>query len=388
VARNRALDELAPVLLRWFDQNQRDLPWRKTRDPYAIWVSEIMLQQTRVETVRDYYSRWMRELPTLASLAGASEKRVLELWQGLGYYSRARRLLDGARYAQTAHAGVLPGSYAELLNVPGIGPYSAGAVASIAFGEAVPAIDGNVTRVFSRLFALRGLPTQSQHRARVEEKVRRALPVTRPGDFNQSVMELGATVCTPKSPSCSVCPVHKLCEAYQGGVVDELPERVERSSPTRVTLVVFLFEVGRKLELWRLSDKARWWAGLSGLPTLELGAKTGGALVELAPLPDAFEAEPRQAVRVALGRLGLAQAEVRWLEPIQHQVTRYRLELTPVWVRGRPRLASFPALERELLSETAILAEPLGAPFRKVLTQFFAARRGPPVALGKSVELG
>jgi len=367
---------LAGALLSWFDENQRDLPWRKSQDPYAIWVSEVMLQQTRVETVRAYYQRWMSELPSLDSLANASERRVLELWQGLGYYSRARRLREGARYAQTTHQGRLPSSYAELLRVPGIGPYSAGAVASIAFGEAVPAIDGNVTRVFSRLFALRGPPTQSQHKARVEERVREVLSRTRPGDFNQAVMELGATICTPKSPSCAGCPVRGCCEAYRLKAVAELPEKVERAAATRVTLLVFLFGSHQKVEVWRLSAAARWWAGLSVLPTLELGNSVAHALTELSPKQGVSEADPGQAVSAVLRDLGLAGAPFRMLEPITHQVTRYALTMVPVWVAGRPELAAFPARERVFLGHNVALEEPLGAPFRKILTQFLEAPTG------------
>jgi A/G-specific adenine glycosylase len=362
---------LSSRLLTWFDQAKRDLPWRRDRDPYAIWVSEVMLQQTRVETVRTYYERWMRTLPTILHLADASEPQVLELWQGLGYYSRARRLREGARYVRDHHGAKLPSSAAALLDVPGIGPYSAGAIASIAFGQAVPAIDGNVTRVLSRLLGLRGLSTTAAHRTEVQAGVSRLMSEERAGDFNQALMELGATVCTPKVPSCTTCPWVRDCKAFQQGIVHELPETAQRARPTAVDVSVLLIErEGRRFELVELSGQARWWAGLMGLPCVENGTNSGGAFAELAPRDPRGNAiagplDPQEL----LGRLGLKHHDHRLLTPLVHAVTRYRLKMQPIWVRSTAPLDLGEG--SQTLSESELRKVAIAAPFRKILDRYF-----------------
>ncbi len=204
-------------LLAWFDLHKRDLPWRRTRDPYAIWVSEIMLQQTRVAAVLEHYAEWMRQFPTIEALASASEDKVLAAWSGLGYYRRARFLHRGAQVVRGEHGGKLPGTAAELLKLPGIGAYTSAAIASIAFGEPAAVVDGNVERVLLRqtgnaeagakeLPGLRGLSP-----ADVQALAGKLLDPRRPGDFNQAIMELGATVCLPRNPLCLQCPVQASC---------------------------------------------------------------------------------------------------------------------------------------------------------------------------------
>ena len=196
-------DGIAPALLGWYDRERRDLPWRRTRDPYAVWVSEVMLQQTRVATVVDYYTRFMHRFPSLQALAEAAEDDVLKIWQGLGYYRRARALLAGARAVVAKHAGRLPAEPARLRELPGVGPYTAGAIASIAFGVREPVVDGNVTRVLCRLYALAGDPERAPLPQRIRRLASELVPAKRPGDFNQALMELGATLCTPRAPDCS-----------------------------------------------------------------------------------------------------------------------------------------------------------------------------------------
>jgi A/G-specific adenine glycosylase len=213
-----AVASLRRLLLRFFDAEARELPWRDTRDPYPIWVSEIMSQQTRVETVVPYWRSWMEAYPTVEALAEADEGSVLKAWEGLGYYSRARNLHRAARMVRESLGGRLPASRDELRTLPGIGSYTAGAVASIAFGEAVPAVDGNVRRVTSRL-----LDWPAPTPAELEEEAARWVPDDRPGDFNQALMELGATVCTPRAPQCGECPVASLCRALAAGTVTERP---------------------------------------------------------------------------------------------------------------------------------------------------------------------
>ena len=197
-------------LLQWFDQNARDLPWRQTHDPFAIWVSETMLQQTRVAVVIDYYTRFMARFPTLQSLAEAEESEVLTLWSGLGYYRRARALHESARAIMTEHGGQIPKTAAALSRLPGVGVYTAAAVASIAFSEPVAAVDGNVERVLTRYFGHEPVPgvARSGELRRAAEQL---VDPARPGDFNQAMMELGATVCLPKGPLCMTCPVREGC---------------------------------------------------------------------------------------------------------------------------------------------------------------------------------
>lgn len=197
-------------LLAWFDAHARELPWRQTQDPYAIWVSETMLQQTRVSVVVEYYTRFLTRFPTLGSLAAADETEVLTQWSGLGYYRRARALHEAAKAVMVEHGGEIPRSAAALTRLPGVGIYTAAAVASIAFGEAVPAVDGNVERVLTRYFGhepVPGVARSGQLRRAAEDLVDRQ----RPGDFNQAMMELGATVCLPRSPTCLTCPVREGC---------------------------------------------------------------------------------------------------------------------------------------------------------------------------------
>jgi A/G-specific adenine glycosylase len=221
----RAGGSFAARLLRWFDANRRDLPWRRTRDPWAIWVSEVMLQQTRVEAVREPFVRFLARYPTPAAFAAASDDELLVAWRGLGYYRRARLLRDGAREVVRGHGGRVPGEVAALAELPGIGAYTLGAVASIAFGLPEVAVDGNVERVVARHRALRESTGTAVARRAIREVVGDWMDRARAGDFNQALMELGATVCTPGSPRCDACPVARDCEARALGIAAALPVR-------------------------------------------------------------------------------------------------------------------------------------------------------------------
>ncbi|MBL9024101.1 MAG: A/G-specific adenine glycosylase [Myxococcales bacterium] len=216
-------EALSAALLRWFDAHARELPWRGSRDPYAIWVSEIMLQQTRVETVKAFYGRFLERFPTIRALAAAPTADVLSAWAGLGYYRRARAMHAAAREVDERHGGAIPRTAKGLSDLPGVGAYTAGAVASIAFGERASAVDGNVARVLCRLFALE-VPIGTAQAARKLAPLADALvPADRPGDHNQAMMELGATVCTPRSPACSSCPLADVCVARRAGRENDLP---------------------------------------------------------------------------------------------------------------------------------------------------------------------
>jgi len=238
------------ALLAHYDRTRRDLPWRGERDPYRVWVSEVMLQQTRVETVIPYYRRWLERFPDVAALAGAGVDDVLLAWQGLGYYRRARALHSGARMVQEHHGGTLPSEYEALRALPGVGDYTAGAVASMAFGARVGAADGNVRRVLSRLHDEAALPLR-----RLRSLTDAWVDPQRPGDWNQAVMELGATICTPRSPACESCPLSPWCRARAAGTQEERPRRSRaRPVPTRTLATAVVMDAEGRALLVRRPD--------------------------------------------------------------------------------------------------------------------------------------
>ncbi len=223
----------AEHLLRWYDEHARTLPWRGIHNAYHTWVSETMLQQTRVETVLSYYQRFIDRFPTVEALAAAPEDEVLKLWEGLGYYRRARNLHRGARQVAEELGGVIPSDVKELLKISGIGEYTAGAIASIAYDRCVPAVDGNVIRVVSRVRGIRenvGIPSVKRQ---ITKAAAELVPQERPGDFNQAMMDLGATICVPGTPSCERCPVAGMCDACREGDAEDIPE-LPRKNPPKV----------------------------------------------------------------------------------------------------------------------------------------------------------
>ncbi|MGO9831463.1 MAG: A/G-specific adenine glycosylase [Myxococcaceae bacterium] len=240
VPTHEADEALRRALLGWYDAQARDLPWRRRRDAYAIWVSEVMLQQTQVTVVLRYWAPFLTRFPTLPSLAAASLEAVLAAWRGLGYYARARNLHRAARVVVERHGGVLPASASALAELPGFGRYTVGAVASIAFGLAEPVVDGNVARVLSRLYAVHGAPGAPAREARLWVHASRLVPAERPGDFNQALMELGATLCRLANPSCLLCPVRPQCQALSRGQLELLPPQrpAQRRQPLRLAVAV------------------------------------------------------------------------------------------------------------------------------------------------------
>lgn len=232
-----------PLLLDWYRQNRRDLPWRESRDPYRVLVSEIMLQQTRAETVKPYFHRFLATLPTVEALANADEPTLLKLWEGLGYYSRVRNLQKAARTVMESHGGVIPADFDALLKLPGVGRYTAGAVASIAYGIPVPAVDGNVLRVLARLTGDDTDILSPAAKKTAEVTLAPLVPPDAAGDFTQSLIELGALICTPGEPKCGDCPLHLLCTAHREGKEGELPVRIaktKRRIEERTVLVIRL----------------------------------------------------------------------------------------------------------------------------------------------------
>lgn len=228
---NDAKSYFSVRLLEWYDVHKRDLPWRRSRNPYYIWISEVMLQQTRVETVIPYYHRFLDRFPTVEALADAPEEQVLKAWEGLGYYSRARNLQAAVREVKESYGGRVPDSKEEISSLKGVGPYTAGAVLSIAYNKPEPAVDGNVMRVLSRYFLLRDDIAKPSTRIGIEKLARELIPEGKAGDFNQALMELGATVCTPKSPHCLTCPVMEQCAGRLEGIADELPVKTKAKPP-------------------------------------------------------------------------------------------------------------------------------------------------------------
>jgi A/G-specific adenine glycosylase len=297
---------------------RRDLPWRagnsqaEPLDPYAIWVSEMMLQQTQVSTVIPYFRRWMQRFPNVATLAEADEADVLHAWQGLGYYSRARNLRRAAQQMVNRHDGRVPELVRELRALPGIGPYSAGAIASIAYGHSEPLVDGNVIRVLTRLFALRGDPSRAPLKATLWEVARELLPKTAPGDFNQALMELGATVCSPRAPRCNVCPIAAHCLAQKQALVEVLPELPARAPITPTHMVAAIATRAGRVLVTKLGADAPRWAGMWLFPNAEVG------------LGETPEAAVERALKTTTGVQG-SVAEI--LCTVRHSVTRFRITL-------------------------------------------------------------
>ena len=266
-----AAREIRAALLDWFDRHRRDLPWRRSRDPYAIWVSEVMLQQTQVSTVIPYWRRFLERFPAVESLARAELPEVLALWRGLGYYARARNLHRAAKEIVSRHGGALPTRARELLALPGFGRYTAGAVASIAFGEAAPLVDGNVARVLARLFEVEGAPGDRAREQRLWALAAELVDGARPGDFNQALMELGATLCGSNDPSCASCPIRDRCRALGSGRVRELPPPRVRPAKRPLRMAIGVWRRGEALLLARRAERGLF-GGLWELPAVEVGA--------------------------------------------------------------------------------------------------------------------
>ncbi|MBQ8815009.1 MAG: A/G-specific adenine glycosylase [Lachnospiraceae bacterium] len=267
-----------PALLSWFSGHARILPWREQPTPYRVWLSEIMLQQTRVEAVKPYFERFIAALPDIAALAEAEEDQLLKLWEGLGYYSRVRNLNRSAKQVMEEHGGELPADHQKLLKLPGIGSYTAGAIASIAFGQKVPAVDGNVLRVISRVLKSREDISELSTKKAMEILLERVMPADAPGNFNQALMEVGATVCIPRGePLCEECPFYTLCLSRRDGLTGEIPVKKAAKARRVEERTVFLITDGRRVAVRKRPEKGLL-AGLYEFPN-DLGwlNEQGGA---------------------------------------------------------------------------------------------------------------
>ncbi len=257
-------------LIGWFVNEQRELPWRKDQDPYKVWVSEIMLQQTRVDTVIPYFNRFLEKFPTIEALASADEEKVLKAWEGLGYYSRVRNLQSAVREVHQNYGGVVPDSPEGISSLKGVGPYTAGAILSIAYGKPEPAVDGNVMRVLSRILLIWDDIARPASRKIFEAAVREVISHENPSYFNQALMELGALICTPTSPSCLLCPVRDHCEAFHEGVQTELPVKTKKKKQKNVLLAAGIFKDSQGKILIRKRPETGLLANLWEFPTVEL----------------------------------------------------------------------------------------------------------------------
>ncbi len=247
--------DLASPLLAWYKRAARDLPWRNNLDPYVVWISEIMLQQTRVDTVIPFFTRWMERFPGVADLAQASLQDVLVVWEGLGYYGRARNLHQAAQIILEQYGGRLPEDVTQLKKLPGIGRYTAGAIASIAYGKNVPAVDGNARRVLSRIFNIHEPLLSPTSENRLWSLAAEYLPADKAGDFNQALMDLGAQICTPRKPLCDVCPAAQICQAKLLGIQEEIPVRLKKPAvPHHIVAAAVIQNGGRVLIAQRPAD--------------------------------------------------------------------------------------------------------------------------------------
>ena len=263
------LNNIVQPLLEWYRDNRRQLPWRDQNNAYYTWVSEIMLQQTRVEAVKPYFKRFIGELPDIQALAACPEEKLMKLWEGLGYYNRVRNMQLAAQTVVSTYGGKLPASYKQLLELKGIGNYTAGAIASIAYQIPVPAVDGNVLRVLSRITEDRQDIMKQSVRRQAEEKLQEVIPQECPGDFNQAMMELGAVVCVPNGPArCEDCPIAKFCLAYQHGIVEELPVKAPKKQRSLENRTVLVIQDGEKTVIQKRPKKGLL-AGLYELPNLD-----------------------------------------------------------------------------------------------------------------------
>jgi A/G-specific adenine glycosylase len=309
----KKISPIVTELLAWYSRHHRILPWRENTDAYRVWISEIMLQQTRVETVIPYYHRFMKRFPDIKALASASSGDLLKIWENLGYYTRARHLQKTAQIIVENHSGVLPDTQDSLLELPGIGTYTAGAILSIAFGKPVPAVDGNVRRVLSRLFACSDPVNRPEAQKKLHALAASLIPETAPGSFNQALMDLGATICTPKSPACTHCPLKRHCRARLLGLQHRLPLSERKPAvPHKQAVAAIVFN--RKGQV------------------LVVQRPTHGLLASLWKFPGGFvmpgETLAEGLKRTVKNELGMGLRIGQPLARVRHAYTHFRITLT------------------------------------------------------------
>jgi A/G-specific adenine glycosylase len=348
------ISRVALKLTAWFGKNARDLPWRRTRDPYAIWISEIMLQQTQVKTVIPYFERWMRALPTIEAFAAARPEKTLKLWEGLGYYTRVANAQAAARLIAARHNGKFPARFDDILALPGIGRYTAGAISSIAFNQPAPILDGNVIRVLTRLRAIGGDPRDKKVNAMLWDLAERlvSVPKIEPAALNQALMELGALICLPRQPRCPECPVLQHCAARRLGAVGQYPAVARKAQATQRRFIALLVRKrGRFLVRSRPAGVVN--AGLWEFPNFEIPVKSKNPASLAAPFKTASD---------------------RPFFSVRHSITRYRVLLEAY--AAAPPTASVAAGVWKTIAQMDAL--PFASAHRKVLD---AVRAGFPAIL-------
>ncbi len=332
---DKIMQKLPDALLPWYDQGHRDLPWREDRAPYHIWVSEIMLQQTRVEAVRGFYSRFLETLPTIGDLAKADDELLYKLWEGLGYYSRVRNLKKAAQVICDKFGGAFPESYEEVLKLPGIGSYTAGAICSIAFDLQTPAVDGNVLRLVSRLWADQTPVDTPAFKNRVIEGLASIYP-KRAGDFTQSLMELGATLCGPNGkPQCEHCPCKAFCQGYQMGIEQTLPVRSPKRIKRTEEKTVLIMECGGAYALCKRPKK--------------------GLLADLWQFPDISGKLSGEAALEKVEGIGLIPVDINKVVEKKHVFTHVIWDMSGVYLRVREKNEDYVWMTPEQINETAAL---------------------------------
>ena len=309
--------EFQKYLLEWFAAHGRDLPWRHTYLPYHIWISEIMLQQTQMDRVVEYFNRWVRRLPDIASVASASEEQILKLWEGLGYYSRARNIRRCAAILMQKHKGHIPDDYSALLSLPGIGPYTAAALVSIAFNRDYPVVDANVERVFSRLFDIRSPVKQKENITFIRKKAKKLLPHGRSRFYNQALMELGALICQPKNPDCINCPIRSDCKARILGIQNERPMPVPSKETVFIDMATAILLHNGKIFIQKRLKKDVW-AGLWEFP--------GGRIKKGESPAEAVVREFYEETELRIGHL-------EEIISVKHSYTIYRVTLHGYYCR-------------------------------------------------------
>lgn len=329
------LHQLTAPLMAWYDLHKRELPWRETRDAYRVWLSEIMLQQTRVGAVLPYYEKFLAACPTVFDLAALDLDRLFKLWEGLGYYSRARNLKRAAEVVVSEYGGEFPKTFAELKTLPGVGDYTAAAVASIAFGETEIALDGNLLRVSARVAGIRKPITENKVKREIRELLRAAMDTQRPGEYNQALMDLGATVCLPSgAPLCEKCPARAFCEAYREGLTQLLPLREEKKKRRAEEKTVFLLTREGKLALHKRPDT--------------------GLLAKLWEFPNVEGNLDEAAAQLALAQLGFAVREIEPLGTAKHIFTHIEWQMKGWLCEVEGENGDFSFVDAQEFSERAI----------------------------------
>jgi A/G-specific adenine glycosylase len=351
---------LRRALLAWFERHRRDLPWRRDRDPYRIWVSEIMLQQTQVAVVVPFFNRFLEAFPAIAALAAAEETEVLRYWEGLGYYRRARDLHRAARVLVAEHGGHLPDDPAVVRGLPGIGRYTMGAILSQAFDRRLPILEANSQRVLARVFGLRADPRRGPARRWLWQVAEALLPVRRVGEFNQALMEVGALVCTPTAPRCPVCPVARSCEARRLGQQEEIPLRVAPPEPVLIAEAAVVLRRGSRVLLVQRPDQGRW-ASLWEFPH--------------GPL-QAGESHEQAATRLVRELTGMTAGVGPELLTVRHGVTHHQITMVCFEAHYRAgRFCSAFYRQGRWLQPSELLAYPVSAPQRRLARILLAPGR-------------